>query len=164
MNVPTLDITLEAGNWDAIGRIEELCRRATDETCRAANCTLTEDPEIGIILSDDAHIRALNAQHRGKDTPTNVLSFPICDPDDPVKGPLLGDIVVSIETIAREAKTQQKTLDAHFCHLIVHGILHLFGYDHQIEQEAGHMEALETHIMGLLGFDDPYAGVMEDNV
>jgi probable rRNA maturation factor len=85
-----------------------------------------------------------------------VLSFPSTG-DEEEPGPLLGDIVVAHETIVREAAEEAKTLDDHFAHLLVHGLLHLFGYDHEIEAEAEEMEALETEILAELGIADPYA-------
>lgn len=116
--------------------------------------------EISIVLADDAFVRDLNRQYRNIDRPTNVLSFPVGD--DNGHGPvLLGDVVLAYETVQREARAAGKSLSAHVTHLIIHGILHLLGYDHEDEQEAEEMEALETALLARLGITDPYVAVME---
>ena len=112
--------------------------------------------ELSVLLTDDAEQRALNARWRGKDAPTNVLSFPQIEPFGAVRG-LLGDITLARETLEREAAELGKSLDEHFTHLIVHGFLHILGYDHQNEAEALQMEGLETQILAGLGIADPYA-------
>ncbi len=99
---------------------------------------------------------ALNAQWRGKDKPTNVLSFPTPGPIS--ARPLLGDIVIAYETVAREAAAQEKTLREHASHMVIHGFLHLIGYDHETAAEAADMETLERRIATRLGLADPYAG------
>lgn len=111
--------------------------------------------EISVLLTDDAEQRALNAQWRGKDTATNVLSFPQIEPFAPVIG-LLGDITLARETLEREAAELGKSLEDHFTHLVVHGFLHILGYDHLEEAEALQMEGLETQILAGLGIADPY--------
>ncbi len=105
---------------------------------------------VCVLLGDDAALRALNRDWRGKDRPTNVLSFPSANPD------YLGDIALSHETIAREADAQGKSFEAHAAHLAVHGYLHLIGYDHEREDEAEIMEARERAILAILGIADPY--------
>ncbi len=123
--------------------------------------------EINILLTTDATIRKLNKIYRGKDTPTNVLSFPQFEitnkrrPVDlkifPAKTAIpLGDIVLAYKTIVQESKDQKKTIENHVVHLIVHGTLHLLGYDHMIEKEAKIMEKLECDILAVLGYPDPY--------
>ena len=112
--------------------------------------------EISVLLTDDAEQRELNAQWRGKDSATNVLSFPQIDPFAPIMG-LLGDITLARETLEREAAELDKSLEDHFTHLMVHGFLHILGYDHLDEAEALQMEGLETQILAGLGIDDPYA-------
>jgi probable rRNA maturation factor len=118
-------------------------------------------PEITVILTSDADIKVLNRDYRGKNKPTNVLSFPLWEKMadmPPAKGPLpIGDIVVSLETLKREALEQKKPLKAHFTHMLVHGFLHLLGYDHMSESEAEEMETLEIHILKTLGIQNPYA-------
>ena len=112
--------------------------------------------EISVLLTDDAEQRTLNAQWRGKDASTNVLSFPQIEPFAPLIG-LLGDISLARETLEREAADLGKSLEDHFTHLMVHGFLHILGYDHLEEAEALHMEGLETQILAGLGIEDPYA-------
>ncbi|WJR68322.1 rRNA maturation RNase YbeY [Neorhizobium sp. CSC1952] len=115
--------------------------------------------ELSLVFTDDASIQEINAEWRGKDKPTNVLSFPAF-PLEPGKmpGPMLGDIVVARETVEREAVDLDKSFEDHLTHLLVHGFLHLFGYDHMETGEAEKMEALETRILAILGLSDPYAG------
>ena len=115
--------------------------------------------ELGITLTDDAGQQQLNHKYRGKPAPTNVLAFPAWHPNAPVPcgAPLLlGDVVLAFETIEREAVDQGKTFVDHFRHLVVHGVLHLLGYDHLTEGEAAVMEPLETAILAGLGVPDPY--------
>lgn len=116
-------------------------------------------PELSLVFTDDAAIKEINAEWRGKDKPTNVLSFPAF-PLEPGKmpGPMLGDIVIARETVEREAVDLDKSFEDHLTHLLVHGFLHLFGYDHMETDEAERMEALETRILAVLGLSDPYAG------
>ena len=112
--------------------------------------------ELSILLTNDAEQHALNKQWRGKDSSTNVLSFPQIEPFDPVIG-ILGDITLARETLEREAIDQGVSFEAHFTHLVVHGFLHILGYDHLDDEEAAEMEGLETAILATLGIDDPYA-------
>jgi probable rRNA maturation factor len=114
------------------------------------------EAEVSILFTDDAHIQRLNAAWRGKDKPTNVLSFP------QGAGPLLGDVVLASETVAREAALAGKPLEAHMVHLIVHGFLHLLGYDHEREDEAEEMEALERAALERMGIADPYAAAWDE--
>ncbi|MGR3433724.1 MAG: rRNA maturation RNase YbeY [Shimia sp.] len=114
--------------------------------------------EVALLACDDARIAGLNARFRDKPAPTNVLSWPaeeVVPPDLP-RGPELGDVAIAHETCTREAAAQGKTLEAHVTHLLVHGMLHLLGYDHEDEAEALAMEALEREILGNLGWPDPY--------
>ena len=136
--------------WDAD---DEDWPSLAEKTLSAVNVALKPERrgEIALLLDDDAALQALNAQWRGKDKPTNVLSFPA------PPGPMLGDIAVSRDTLAREAAEQGKTFRDHALHMIVHGLLHLHGFDHETDDEAGAMEALETQILATLGVDDPYA-------
>ena len=116
-----------------------------------------------VILTDDAEQRRLNRIYRGKDAPTNVLAFGLADPASvaPPGAPvLLGDIVLAYETVAREAAEQRKPLADHFTHLVVHGVLHLIGFDHENAAEAAVMEAREVEILQGLGVADPYRDTM----
>ena len=112
--------------------------------------------ELAIVLTDDAEQHELNQQWRGKDSSTNVLSFPQIEPFGPVVG-ILGDITMARETIEREAIEQGTSFADHFTHLVVHGFLHILGYDHLTDAEALQMESLETQILAGLGIADPYA-------
>lgn len=113
--------------------------------------------EVSILLTDDAHIQELNRTYRGKDKPTNVLSFESDESAHLVENCLLGDIVISYETLLKEAKEQQKEPLSHFIHLAVHGLCHLLGYDHERgEKEADEMEALEIKILQKCGLENPY--------
>jgi probable rRNA maturation factor len=122
----------------------------------AAAPTDAADAELAVLLADDAHVRDMNAHWRGKDTATNVLSFPAAPAHGP--GPRhLGDIVLACETVEREARAQDKPFDHHLVHLVVHGFLHLIGYDHGTDDEAEEMERRERDILARLGIPDPYA-------
>lgn len=127
------------------------CAALIDPAIAAAQAQLVDarTGELSIVLSDDAQVQALNRDYRGKDAPTNVLSFP--QPD-----PLLGDIVLALETLKREAHEKGVSFDAHFAHLLIHGYLHLQGYDHQNNTEAAEMERLEIAALSTLGIDNPY--------
>ena len=112
--------------------------------------------ELLIRIVDRQESRQLNAQYRHKNKATNVLSFPADLPEE-VRMPLLGDIIICAPIVVEEARAQHKTAEAHWAHLTIHGILHLLGHDHQLEEEACAMEALETRILQSLGFPDPYS-------
>lgn len=116
--------------------------------------------EVSVVLTDDQRVRKLNRDHRGQDKPTNVLAFPLAQAGDlrrqiPL---LLGDVVLALETCRREARARKLGLANHARHLVVHGTLHLLGYDHVTESEADEMEALESAILKSLGVPDPYRG------
>ncbi|MBE2899149.1 rRNA maturation RNase YbeY [Pasteurellaceae bacterium 20609_3] len=111
--------------------------------------------EMTVRIVDEDESQTLNRTYRGKDYPTNVLSFPFECPSE-VDLPLLGDLVICRQVVEREAKEQGKTALSHWAHMVVHGCLHLQGYDHLNDAEAEEMEGLEREIMARLGFDDPY--------
>jgi probable rRNA maturation factor len=117
--------------------------------------------ELSVVFTDDAGMRRLNKAYRGKDSSTNVLSFPVRGggaPDGPqLAGPLLGDVILAAETVKREAELASKPLEDHMAHLIIHGFLHLLGYDHEKEGQAKKMEQLERVALKKLGISDPYA-------
>jgi metalloprotein, YbeY family len=115
----------------------------------------SDEVEMTVRIVDEAESHALNLNYRGKDRPTNVLSFPFECPDE-VELPLLGDLVICRQVVEREAQEQDKPVMAHWAHMVVHGSLHLLGYDHIEDDEAKEMESLETQIMTGLGFADPY--------
>ncbi|QQK72943.1 rRNA maturation RNase YbeY [Pectobacterium versatile] len=114
-----------------------------------------EVAEVTIRIVDEAESRDLNNTYRGKDKPTNVLSFPFEAPPE-VELPLLGDLIICRQVVEREAAEQEKTVEEHWAHMVVHGSLHLLGYDHIEDSEAEEMEALETEIMQGMGYADPY--------
>ena len=152
-----IDIALavEAGDWPAEAQLERLARAAVDAAC--ADQALAGASELSVVFTDDAAIRALNAGWRGKDQATNVLSFPAFPTGWSVLPPMLGDIVLAAETVAREAEAEGKPLENHINHLLVHGFLHLVGHDHEEDGEAEAMEAAERRILAALAIPDPYA-------
>lgn len=114
-----------------------------------------DEAELSVRIVDNAESQALNLQYRGKDKPTNVLSFPADLPEE-VDVPLLGDLVICAPVVASEAAEQHKTLQAHWAHMVVHGTLHLLGYDHIDDADAEEMETIETEILATLNFPPPY--------
>jgi probable rRNA maturation factor len=138
------------------GRRGQAVRRAPSTASRSPSPTLRAGEESGprltLLLTNDERLRVLNARFRGKDTPTNVLSFPAADAD-----PYLGDIAIALEVTAREAATAGISLQDHTLHLAVHGVLHLLGYDHVRNSEARVMERLEIAVLDELGIPSPYA-------
>lgn len=129
-------------------------------------CTLalrqrSADSELTIRIVDEAEGRELNNEWRGKDYATNVLSFPAEVPEGLLDIPLLGDLVICAQVVEREAIEQGKPPLAHWAHLVIHGCLHLLGYDHIEDEEAEEMEALETQLLAELGHPDPYASDQE---
>ena len=153
-----VDIAVEAEGWGALPDLEPLVRRAVAAALVEAGPDLEGERELSVLLCEDAAIRRLNAQWRGQDKPTNVLSFPAAGSSLPGAPLLLGDIAVAWETTRREADQEGKTLEAHLAHLLVHGVLHLLGHDHATDPQAEAMEGLERRILERLGIADPYAG------
>jgi probable rRNA maturation factor len=162
-----LEIALEADEeWDSSCAWDELARSAAEAAvAESAFPQLAQSPreiEISIRLTGDAEVRALNAEWRGKDKPTNVLSFPMVDGGElrciNIAGPelLLGDIILARGVCETEATDKGLSIEQHATHLIVHGTLHLLGYDHQEEDEAADMEAREVRALQRLGLPDPY--------
>jgi len=151
-----VEILVEAGAWPAETKLKLIASRIADRVIYAARPNLANDAELSIVFTDDIHIRALNRQFRNVDKATNVLSFPSAPASTGRVGPLLGDVVLAHETILGEAKSGDLTIEAHLAHLIVHGVLHILGYDHVEEAEALIMERLETEILDDLGIADPY--------
>lgn len=155
MSVET-DIVVSSPAWEAFADLDALTERVVRQSVTTSGAKLAEDCEVCVTFCDDAAIRRLNAQWRGQDKPTNVLSFPT--PGTLATKPLLGDIVIAHETVEREAREQDKTLHDHVAHMVIHGFLHLIGYDHENRLEAETMEALERRIAAALGLADPYEG------
>jgi probable rRNA maturation factor len=151
-----IDIFVEAGDWPAQAELARLVDRAV--AAAFAETGTNGASELSIVFSDDAHVQTLNAQWRGKDKPTNVLSFPAFPfaKGDPLP-PMLGDIVLASETVVREATLEDKPLANHITHLVTHGLLHLLGYDHETDAEAEEMESIERGALARLAIPDPYA-------
>ena len=144
------DVRVEDDRWtQALGDMEAFTRRAADAV--AALVDLEAEEVFSVLYAGDATLQALNRGWRGKDAPTNVLSFPA-----PEGSGSLGDIALAFDTLEREAAGQGKLLADHATHLLVHGLLHLLGYDHEADDEAAEMEGLERDILGVLGIADPY--------
>jgi probable rRNA maturation factor len=165
----TLDIDIETdGEWDSSTGWHELARAAASAAIAESafpQLGQGERPvELSIRLSDDAEVHALNSTWRGKDKATNVLSFPMADPadlaDTASMGPelMLGDIILAHETCAAEAADKAIPLERHAAHLMVHGTLHLLGYDHMDDRSAADMEAREVRALARMGIADPYSG------
>ncbi|MBI1981162.1 MAG: rRNA maturation RNase YbeY [Methylocystis sp.] len=150
-----IDVNVAAPGWRRVANLENLAKECVRQSLAASGAALAPNCEVSVTFCDDEAIRALNAKWRGKDQPTNVLSFPT--PGALERKPLLGDVIVAYETVAREAAEQGKLLRAHAAHMVAHGFLHLIGYDHETAAAAERMEALERKIATALGFPDPYA-------
>jgi probable rRNA maturation factor len=148
-----IDVEIEDGAWrDALPDVEALVERAAQgalDTLQQAN----RGGAVAILLTDDPTVADLNTRFRGKPTPTNVLSFPAAQS----AYPHLGDVALAYGVCAGEARAQGKRLADHLTHLVVHGVLHLLGYDHEAEADAEVMEQMECEILRRFGVADPYA-------
>ncbi|MFC5345828.1 rRNA maturation RNase YbeY [Brevundimonas staleyi] len=146
-----IEVEIEAEDWtDAIEDVEAVVERA------AVAALGSQTGAVVVLLTDDETVRDLNDRFRGKDKPTNVLSFPAAEMPGVVGAAPLGDIVLAYGVCAREAGEQSKTLASHLTHLVVHGVLHLLGRDHEDDAEAEEMEGEERAILASLGVEDPY--------
>jgi probable rRNA maturation factor len=148
-----IDIVAESDLWTACPGADATVRRAIGAAADVAGKSGT----IAVMLTDDASIRTMNAQWRGIDKPTNVLSFPAGSAPGHPGEIHLGDIAIAYETVAAESAAENKAFADHLAHLAVHGYLHLVGFDHETDDEATQMENLETRILSGLGIADPYA-------
>ena len=158
---PDIEVAVLDAAWEEdLPGAAGLCRRAAEAALAAAGREQTA--EICLALADDALVHALNRDYRGKDKPTNVLSFPNDGPAAPGEPRLLGDVVLARETVLAEARAQGKPPADHLIHLVVHGVLHLLGHDHEEERDAARMEGLEVTILGRLGIPDPYADALPE--
>ena len=153
----TLSMLVEGGGWEAAGDFEPLTEKVLAKAESLCGVKLMSEAEVSLLLCNDARIREINRDWRGLDKPTNVLSFPAAPKEVLAKSPMVGDIAVAFEIVTREAADEGKTFADHYAHMIVHGFLHLVGYDHETDAEAEEMEALEIRILGELGIADPYA-------
>ncbi|WP_279111060.1 rRNA maturation RNase YbeY [Bartonella apis] len=150
------DVAINADGWQSEHSLRMLVDRVLEATLHVLEFD-DVDSELSLVFTDDANIRTINSKWRHIDKATNVLSFPAF-PIQPGQqpGPILGDIVIARETVQREAQEENKSFDDHLSHLIVHGLLHLTGYDHQNDEEAEQMESIERKILASLGISDPY--------
>src|SRR5215207_1862614 len=148
-----LDISIDDREWRVVPNLRKLARTAVSAVLP------DDDVAIGLLFTSDARVAELNGQWRGKASPTNVLSFPVSAAIPVPEGEPrpLGDIALAYGVVTREALEQKKPLSHHITHLIVHGVLHLLGYDHESDDEAGAMEAREIMILAELGMENPYA-------
>lgn len=144
-----IDISIDDARWnDALQSPPALTQSAVEGIL--GKLSVEDGAELSVVFTSDIHVQILNHEYRGKDKPTNVLSFP-------QDMPMLGDIVLAYETIERESVEQKKSFEDHLTHLLVHGALHLLGYDHEDDKEAEEMEALEIEILAGLDIKNPYA-------
>jgi probable rRNA maturation factor len=155
----TIDIVHDAGDWAALGDVAGAIEAAVKALTGHRLLKPHEPADVCIALSDDAAVRRLNATYRGKDKPTNVLSFPAGDDaQEPDSGSVfLGDVVLALETLQREATELGIPPLHHIQHLAVHGVLHLNNYDHETDEDAAVMEGLEIEILATLGIASPYS-------
>jgi probable rRNA maturation factor len=149
------DIRIRAGEWPSMARLRRIVDATLSAAVEVADPELPDGAEVSIVFDNDAGVRELNRRYRGKDEPTNVLSFPAARGSG--FGPLLGDIVLAAETVVAEAEQEGPATEVHLTHLVVHGFLHLLGHDHENDGEAVVMEGLETAILARLGIADPYS-------
>lgn len=157
----TIDLNTISGGWNvALPGVAAVVRRAVESTWAAEGAdTAADGAEISVALADDATSRRLNREYRGTDAATNVLAFPAGDGGGAGRPRLLGDVVLALETVEREAAARSRPLADHVSHLVVHGVLHLLGRDHETEAEATAMEAEEIAILAGLGVANPYVAV-----
>jgi probable rRNA maturation factor len=148
-----IDLVVDSPIWSGFAAADATVRRAIEAAARAVG----KPGAVAVMLTDDASIRAMNAQWRGIDKPTNVLSFPAAETPAAAGKSHLGDIAIAYETVAAESASENKGFADHLAHLAVHGYLHLVGFDHETDAEAVRMEHLETQILSGLGIADPYA-------
>jgi probable rRNA maturation factor len=152
-----IEVIEDSGDWSWVDEIETLAEAAAAEVASEPSLKLAKGT-VSIVLSSDASVAVLNGRYRKKPKPTNVLSFP---PGPGSPDGYIGDIVLAIETILREAKEQDVPPEHHLQHLIVHGLLHLSGYDHETDADAERMEALEIMILARLGVANPYTDALD---
>ena len=160
----TIAVSVECDDWLTLCPAAERLAEAAARMALAADVGPPARPLVlGVVLSDDERQQELNRTYRDTDAATNVLAFALADlaaPAPPGAPALLGDVVLAFATVAREAAQQRKPLGDHLQHLVVHGVLHLLGFDHQRAADAAEMEARETEILASLGVPDPYRDTM----
>ncbi len=151
--VLTIDLRIEDENWTS-ALVD--CEKVIESALEAAAHKMNQSGLVEVLLTNDAEMRELNSKWRGKDTPTDVLSFPSEGADMPGMQTFLGDLALGLEVAKTDADKLGRDFELHVMHLLVHGFLHLLGYDHMSEEEAKHMEGLEAQILAPLGLPDPY--------
>lgn len=154
-----LETVRDSELWDVLPEAESIVAGAVGAAFAEAGLKARPDAELAVTLADDARVRALNAEWRAKDSPTNVLTFPAVELDETADAAMLGDVILAFETVAREAREEGKSLADHVSHLVVHGVLHLFGHDHLNDADADAMERLERRALARIGVADPYAAL-----
>ncbi|WP_068084739.1 rRNA maturation RNase YbeY [Polycladidibacter stylochi] len=151
-----IDVTIEEDSWPQEEELLVLAQKAFAQAFLVADLPIAPASEVSLVFTNDENIRVLNRQWREKDKPTNVLSFPGDEGDTLPFGPLLGDIVIAWETVQRESREMAIPFLHHLTHLMIHGLLHLFDYDHMTSEEAEEMEQEERIILAALEIPDPY--------
>jgi probable rRNA maturation factor len=152
-----LAIRVQARRWRELADFRMRIEQAVEAGLAVASVKPLEGAELSLLLTDDKRIRIVNRDWRGFDKATNVLSFPAAPPERIPSSPVLGDIVLALETVEREAEAEDKAVADHLSHLVIHGLLHLLGEDHETPDQAEQMEALEIAALARLGIADPYA-------
>ncbi|SUT91904.1 rRNA maturation RNase YbeY [Actinobacillus lignieresii] len=155
MTTPIIDLQIATENSENLPSLAQFTQWVQRALVHEAQTEDFPETEITIRIVDEAESHELNLTYRGKDKPTNVISF-LFEVPEGIKLPLLGDLIICRQVVEKEAQEQQISLESHWAHLAIHGTLHLLGYDHIEEAEAEEMEGLETEIMQSLGFEDPY--------
>ena len=163
MSAPQIDfdVIADQGDWDDETEIAELAGRVLATAVEVLQPGLAEGTELCLVLSDDDEVRRLNRDFRGQDKPTDVLSFPPAA-EAPGAETFLGELIFSFTTVKNDAAAEEKRFEDHLAHLILHGFLHLLGYDHETDDDAETMERLETVILARLGIADPYRVATSD--
>ncbi len=152
----SVDIQINDSAWEGLDfHVEDLAEIAVRETLFCTQFSKENGCEISIMLANNDLVQTLNREYRGQDKPTNVLSF---ETEETGPHAPLGDIILALETLLKEAEEQLKSPKEHFIHLIVHGTLHLLGHDHEDPEEAENMESLEIWVLQRLGIKNPYLG------
>ena len=153
----SLSVRIQAKSWRSLADLRALIDAATNAAIAVSPVQPLDGAELSLLLTDNRRIRIVNREWRGLDKATNVLSFPAVPPDRIAQSPALGDVVLAYETVAREAQAEDKPIADHLSHLVIHGLLHLLGQDHETQSDAERMEALEIAALASLSIADPYA-------
>ena len=156
---PIIDTIIEDHRWEGCCDADALSNAAVQAILSNIETNWSGELEISFLFCDDEKIRGLNATWNDKDSATNVLSFPAAPNTNKTPVTLLGDVILAFETISKEASEQGKTVSSHAAHMIVHGVLHLFGYDHLNDIDADIMESLETRVLRTMGIADPWVAI-----